>query len=571
VPYSRAIAATAISLALASPATAQTPAYDLLLRNARIVDGSGKPAYRGDLAISGDTIAAIASKIDGGAKRVIDVGGQVLAPGFIDVHNHARVRRGIFQHPTADNFVRQGVTTVIEGPDGSSPVPLAPFLKQLAALPKSLNIGSFIGQGSVRAAVIGRANRPASADEIVKMRALVEQGMRDGALGLSSGLEYVPGAYAPLEEIVELAKAAGRLGGHYQSHIRGEGTSVVTSVGEAIAIAERGGLPAQITHHKMVGRPAWGKSVETLRLIDQARARGLDVTIDQYPYTSAHISAQIPTWALEGTREDALNRLKNPDQRAKVKADIVRRLRLGGAGGDLTKIVILHCQWDSSLDGKSLADVARLRGLRATPEEGSEAVLWLFEQGDCNRIQRDVMSEADVERILKHPATMIASDGEIPLGLGDPHGSPTHPRDYGTFVRVLAVYVRERKLITLEDAVRKMSSFPAQRLGLRDRGSIRVGMKADLMVFDPTRVRDAATFDKPHQYAEGIPLVIVNGEVVFENNGVTPARPGRVLYGPAKDRQLTGKKGISHDRLSACAAGLSESTSAIAANGWRRP
>jgi dihydroorotase/N-acyl-D-amino-acid deacylase len=357
----------------------------------------------------------------------------------------------------------------------------------------------------------------------------------DGAFGLSSGLEYVPGAYAPLEEIVELAKAAGRLGGHYQSHIRGEGMSIIPAVREAIAVGERGGLPAQITHHKMVGRPVWGKSVETLRLIDQARARGLDVTIDQYPYTSAHISAQIPTWVLEGTREDALNRLKNPDQRAKVKADIVRRLRLGGAGGDLTKIVILHCQWDSSLDGKSLADVARLRGYKATPEEGSEAVLWLFEQGDCERMQRDVMSEADVERILRHPATMIASDGEIPLGLGNPHGNPTHPRDYGAFVRVLAVYVRERKLITLEEAVRKMSSFPAQRLGLRDRGSIRAGMKADLVVFDPARVRDAATFDMPHQYAEGVPLVIVNGDVVFENNAMTPARPGRVLYGPAKE------------------------------------
>jgi N-acyl-D-amino-acid deacylase len=516
------------------PGLAQPATYDLVLRNARIVDGSGRPAYRGDVAISGDTIASIAPAITADTRRVIDVGGQALAPGFIDVHNHARTRRGIFQHPTADNFVRQGITTVVEGPDGSSPVPLAPFLRQLAALPKSLNIGAFIGQGSVRTAVLGRVNRPASAEEIDKMRALVEQGMRDGAFGLSSGLEYVPGTYAPLEEIVELAKAAGRLGGHYQSHVRGEGTSVVTAVREAIAVGERGGLPVQITHHKMVGRGAWGKSVETLRLVDQARARGLDVTIDQYPYTSGHLSNQLPAWALEGSREDALNRLKNPDQRARIKADIVRRLRVGGAGGDLTKIVILHCPWDASLDGKNLADVARLRGHKANPEEASEAVLWLFEQGDCERMQRDVMNEADVERILRHPATMIASDGEIPPGLGDPHASPTHPRDYGAFVRVLAVYVRERKVIKLEEAVRKMSALPAQRLGLRDRGSIRPGMKADLMVFDPARVRDAATFDKPHQYADGVPLVIVNGQVVFEAGAMTAARPGQVLFGPAK-------------------------------------
>jgi dihydroorotase/N-acyl-D-amino-acid deacylase len=366
------------------------------------------------------------------------------------------------------------------------------------------------------------------------MRLIVEQGMRDGAFGLSSGLDYVPGTYTSLEEIIELAKVAGRLGGHYQSHIRGEGRSVVTAVREAIAIGKQGGLPVQITHHKVVGRGAWGKSVETLHLVDEARAHGFDVTIDQYPYTSAHISSQLPAWALEGSREEVLSRLRNQDQRAKIRADVVRRLGGGGAGGDLNKIVILHCQWDASLDGKSLADVARLRGYKANPEEASEVELWLFEQGDCVRMQRDVISEADVERILKHPATMIASDGEIPLGLGDLHGSPTHPRDYGAFARVLAVYVRERKVIKLEEAVRKMSTSPAQRLGLRDRGSIRPGMKADLVVFDPARVRDAATFEMPHQYAEGIPLVIVNGQVVFENGAMTAARPGQVLYGPAR-------------------------------------
>jgi N-acyl-D-amino-acid deacylase len=533
--FALGVGVLAIGLALSLAASAQNPRYDLVLRNARIIDGSGGKAYRGDVAIIGDTIVSIAPAIEGRAARVFDVRGQVLAPGFIDVHTHVRLRRGIFEHPTADNYVRQGVTTVIEGPDGSSPVPLAPFLKRLAALSKSLNIGTFIGQGSVRAAVMGRVDRPASPEELDKMRTLVEQGMRDGAFGLSSGLEYVPGTFASLEEIVELAKVAGRLGGHYQSHIRGEGGSVVKAVREAIAVGELGKLPTQITHHKMVGRGTWGKSVETLRLIDGARARGVDVTIDQYPYTSAHGGAQLPAWALEGSREQALERLKNPELRIKAKADLVRRIRLGGAGGDLNKIVISHCGWDPSLDGKSLAEVARLRGYKTDPDDGAEVALWIFEQGDCDRIQRDVMSEADVERILKHPATMIASDGEIPLGLGEPRASPTHPRSYGTFVRVLGVYVRQRKIIALEEAVRKMSSLPAQRLGLRDRGSIQTGMKADLVVFDPARVRDAATYDKPHQYAEGVPLVIVNGEVVFENNAMTSARPGRVLYGPAKE------------------------------------
>jgi N-acyl-D-amino-acid deacylase len=385
----------------------------------------------------------------------------------------------------------------------------------------------------VRNAVMGRVNRRASAEEIDRMRVLVERGMRDGAFGLSSGLDYVPGAYAPLEEIVELAKVAGRLSGHYQSHIRGEGPPVVKAVQEAIAVGELGKLPTQITHHKVLGRASFGKSVDTLRLIDKARARGIDVTIDQYPYTSAHGGADFPVWARAGSREEVLNRVKDPEIRHKVKADLERRIRIGA--GDPSKIVISHCDWDASLDGKSLADLARLRGYKADPEGGAEAALWMFEQGDCDRTQRDVMSEADVERILKHRATMVASDGEIPRGLGDPHAGPTHPRSYGTFVRVLGHYVRERKLLGLEEAVHKMSAMPAQRLGLRDRGLIRADMKADLVVFDPARVRDASTFENPHQYAEGVLLVIVNGQIVVENNAVTAARPGRVLYGPAKE------------------------------------
>jgi dihydroorotase/N-acyl-D-amino-acid deacylase len=274
----------ALWVSFALPASAQLPRYDLVLRNARIVDGSGKSAYRADVAISVDTIAAIAPRIESGATRIIDVGGQVVAPGFIDVHTHVLMRRGIFEHPTADNYVRQGVTTVIEGPDGRSPVPIAPLLRQLSVLPKSVNIGTFIGQGSVRTAVMGQVNRSASPEELDKMRALVERGMRDGAFGLSSGLMYVPGVFTLFAEVVELAKVAGRLGGHYQSHIRNEADRVVEAVREAIAVGEQGGLPTQVTHHKTAGRVNWGRSVETLRLIDEARARGVDATMDQYPY-----------------------------------------------------------------------------------------------------------------------------------------------------------------------------------------------------------------------------------------------------------------------------------------------
>ena len=512
--------------ALTETPSAQNQPYDLLLRNGRIVDGSGSPWYRGDVALKGDTIVRIAPSIEGPATRVIDVGGQVISPGFIDIHTHAR--RGIFVVPTADNYVRQGVTTLMEGPDGGSPVPLKPFLESLEALPKSVNIGSFIGQGSVRSAVIGEVNRRATSVELDKMRALVEQGMKDGAFGLSTGLFYVPGTFTPTEEVIELARVAGRFGGIHVSHMRDEASGVIESVKETIAIGEQGGLPTQVTHHKIIGPANWGRSVDTLRLIDEARARGVDATIDQYPYTASSTSIQaalLPAWAQEGSREATLKRLKDPATRAKIKTESTRIIRNERGGGDPRNIVIASCDWDRSLAGKNLANVTRLRSMEPTVENAAETAMWIVEQGGCSGIFHAI-NEADLERILRHPATMIGSDGEVPVfGKDQPH-----PRSYGTFARVLAVYVREKKTITLEDAVRKMASFPAARLGLLDRGVLRPGMKADIAVFDPARVRDAATFEQPHQYAEGFSLVIVNGQVAFERGAMTAARPGRVLY-----------------------------------------
>jgi len=505
---------------------AQGPAYDLIIRNGRIVDGSGSPWYRGDIAVRGDTIVRIAARISEPATRVIDAAGQVIAPGFVDIHTHAR--GAIFEVPTADNYVRQGVTTLMEGPDGSSPVPLKPWLARLEVLPKSVNIGTFIGQGSVRAAVMGDVNRVPTAPELDKMRALVEQGMKDGAFGLSTGLFYVPGNFSTTSEVVELARVAGRFGGIHISHMREEASGVIDSVKETIAIGEQGGLPTQVTHHKIIGPANWGRSVDTLKLIDEARARGVDATIDQYPYTASSTSIQaalLPAWAQEGGREEILKRLRDPAIRAKIKAETIRIIRNERGGGDPKNIVIARCGWDASLAGKTLADVTRVRGMEPSVENAAEAGLWIVEQGGCSGIFHAI-NEADLERILRHPATMIGSDGEIPIfGKDNPH-----PRSYGTFARVLAVYVRERKTITLEDAVRKMSSFPAGRIGLFDRGLLRVGMKADIAIFDPAKVRDAATFDKPHQYAEGFSAVFVNGQVVFENGSMTTARPGKVLY-----------------------------------------
>lgn len=523
-----ALVTSALSLGLAAQ---PPPAYDLILRNGRIVDGTGAMWYRADLAVRGDTIVAVAPRIEAAAARVIDVAGNVVAPGFIDIHTHAR--RGIFEVPTAPNYVRQGVTTVMEGPDGSSPLPLAPFLAQLEALGKSPNIGSFVGQGSVRTAIIGDVDRKATPEEIGRMSALVEQGMKDGAFGLSTGLFYVPGTFTPTEEVIALARVAGRYGGMHESHQRDDASRVLDSVKETIAIGEQGGLPTQISHHKVIGQANWGQSVETLRLVDEARARGVDVTMDQYPYTASSTSiaaALLPAWALEGGPQQITARLADPTTRAKIKKESAAMIRDERGGGDPRNVQLASCGWDASLAGKTLADVARQRGMEPTIDNAAEATLWIVEQGGCQGIFH-AMSEEDLDRILRHPATMIASDGEVPIfGRANPH-----PRSYGTFARVLAVYVREKHAITLEEAVRKMTSFPAARLGLTDRGILRPGMKADIAVFDPARVRDTATYEQPHQYAEGFSQVIVNGQVAYENGAMTAARPGRVLYGPGRN------------------------------------
>ena len=506
-------------------AAAQPSGYDLVLHNGRIVDGTGSPWYRGDVAITGDTIVAIAPSIDGAAARTIDVHGQVIAPGFIDIHTHAR--RGIFDVPTAPNYVRQGVTTLIEGPDGSSPLPLAPFLARLDALAKTPNIGLFVGQGSVRDAVIGSVDRKATPEEIQKERDLVEQAMKDGAFGLSTGLFYVPGTFTPTEEVIELAKVAGKYGGMHESHQRDEASHLLDSVRETIRIGEEGHLPTQISHAKAMGAASWGKSEEMLRLIDEARARGVDVTLDQYPYTASSTSvaaALMPAWLLEGGNAQTLARLKDPVTRAKAKLEVIERIKNERGGGDPKNVQFASCAFDPSLNGKNLADATHRRDLTETVENAAETAMWIVENGGCSGIFHAI-SEDDIVRILKHPATMIGSDGEIPVfGRANPH-----PRSYGTFARVLGVYVREKRVITLEDAIRKMTSFPAARLRLTDRGVLRPGMKADIAVFDPGVVRDTATYDKPHAYAEGFSVVIVNGRVAFENGAMTNERPGRVL------------------------------------------
>ncbi len=521
---------------------AQEPRYDLIVKNARVVDGTGSPWFRGEIGIRGNQIAAIAQRIDAEASRIIDAANQVVAPGFVDIHVHALGGAvgqppavfPIVEVPTADNYVRQGVTTLISGPDGFSPVPLRPALELIAKTGITPNLGTFIGHGSVRNAVFGSVNRAPDADELARMRTVVREGMRDGAFGLSTGLFYVPATFSKTDEVIELAKVAGSMGGIHISHIRDEELGVEASVRETIAIGEQGGLPTQVTHHKTIGRATWGKTVGTLRQIDEARQRGVDVTLDVYPYPASATSisaALMPTWAQEGSRADVLNRLHDPVTRRRIMVETIRILLDGRGGGDARNVMVSRCDWNSSLAGQRLDDVAVTRGKSRSVEDAADTALWLVENGDCGGIYFAI-SEEDIQRVLKHPASMVASDGQVVLfGRASPH-----PRSYGTFARVLGRYVRELKVLALEEAIRKMTSYPAQRIGLSDRGLLRAGMKADLVIFDPEAVRDMSTFEQPHQYAQGVTTVLINGQVVFENGMMTAARPGQVLHGPGHAR-----------------------------------
>jgi dihydroorotase/N-acyl-D-amino-acid deacylase len=504
--------------------------YDVLITGARVVDGAGGPWFTADVAVSGDSIAAVGRLRGASARVVIDGRGLAVAPGFIDIHTHAS--GNIFTVPTAENYIRQGVTTLMEGNDGASPLPLGSFLDKVAGAHPGVNFGMFVGQGSLRTKVIGLENRNATEEEIARMQEMAREAMRQGAFGLSTGLYYVPGNFTPTEEVIAIARVVGEMGGIHISHMRNEGPQVLESVRETIRIGEEGGLPTQITHHKIMGRREWGRSVETLRLVEEARARGVDVTIDQYPYTasSTGTAALFPRWALDGGNKALLARLEDAATRARIRDEIARNIRENRGAGDPKNVVMAACRFDPSLAGKNLAQITGESGRTPSAENAAEAVITIQQKGGCAAIYHAI-GEEDVERIMRYPFTMIASDGDITiLGKASPH-----PRSYGTFARVLGYYVRERKVLGLEDAVRRMSSIPAARLGLGDRGLVRPGMKADLAVFDPATVADKATFENPHQHAAGVRHVFVNGRAVLLDGELTGGRPGRVLFGPARE------------------------------------
>jgi N-acyl-D-amino-acid deacylase len=527
--------------------------WDLLIQQARVVDGSGAPPFVADVAIRGDTIAQVGGTMAPQARVMIDGAGLTLGPGFIDLHTHSDYT--LLVNPLAESKVHQGVTTEVIGNCGTSPAPLgdeahpiiharmqqqyqldvswrtlAGYLERVAESGIAVNVVPIVGHGTIRSAVMSYAQRPPTTSELTHMQRLVSEAMADGAFGLSTGLVYAPGCYATTDEIVALARVVGQAGGMYFSHIRGESDTVLEAAQEAIAVGERAGVAVQVSHLKTAGRENWEKTPALLGLLDQANARGLDVTGDMYPYTAGATSlgALLPPWVHEGGLAKLLPRLRDEQVRTRIRRDIEQGLdgwwnpvRAAGWSG----VQISRAQQHRSYQGMRLSDIADLR--QQDPLEAALDIL-LAEEGNTG-VVLFMMGEDQVQTILQHGRVMIGSDAgaTAPYGvLGQGH---PHPRAYGTFPRILGTYVRERGVITLEEAIFRMTGLTAWRLGLSDRGLVRPGYKADLVMFDAQQIADQATYDMPHVYPRGIRWVLVNGQVILRDGERLPVLPGRVL------------------------------------------
>lgn len=469
----------------------------LLIRGGNVLDGSGSAARRLDVRIAGDTIAEVAASLAPHSdERVVDASGLTVAPGFIDLHSHAD--RGIEEIPSAESQVRQGITTSVVGQDGGSALPVSDFLEMIDRLHPAINFATAIGHGTVRAAVMGADfRRPATSAEIAAMKVLVERGMRDGAVGLSSGTEYDPGFYAEPGEIQALAKVVAPFGGYYASHVRDEEDSVLAAWREVIDVGRAAGIPVHISHAKLASSSVWGKAPAALALLDSAERDGVRVTADWYPYTywSSSIYVVIPD--------------RDFDNRAKWEKGLAD---IGGAGN----ILVTSYRPDSSVQGKTIAEIARLRAT----DPISTIIDMIHTAGPDIGIIATAMDERDLNTIFADPRVMICSDGS-PIG--------SHPRAFGAFPRVLGEFVRKRRVVPLPEAIAKMTSRPAKLLGLSDRGSIAAGKKADLVIFDPARVADRGTKLEPARHPTGIEYVVVNGELVLDGGRMTAARPGQPL------------------------------------------
>lgn len=497
---------------------------DILIKNGKIIDGSGNNWYYGDIAVKDGKIVRIGKSLAYTANQTIHANGLIIAPGFIDVHTH--IEGDEARNPTADNFIYDGVTTVIAGNCGASNVDIGKYLKWIDSIHLSVNVASLIGHNDVRKEVMGRANRDASSEELIQMQALVEKAMKDGAVGISTGLIYIPGTYSKTPEIVELAKIASRYNGVYASHMRDEGDKVTDAINEAITIGREANIPVEISHFKLSGQQNWGRSKETISMVANAREEGLDVTIDQYPYTasSTSISTLLPDDILADGQDSIVARLKNPAIKKRVMNEMLTRLKKRKLK-HFSYAVVASYKPDSSYNGKSIEEINLMMGRKHKVKEEAQTIIDIMINGGASAVFHG-MGEEDVKRIMQYPFNMFASDASIRVfNQGVPH-----PRGYGTNARVLGKYVREEKVISLEEAIRKMTSLPAQKFQLKDRGLLKEGMAADIVIFDDKQVSDQATYKSPHAYSKGFHYVLVNGRLTADHGKHIGARAGKALY-----------------------------------------
>jgi N-acyl-D-amino-acid deacylase len=520
----KSLIALVFSCAFFIQVNAQQP--ELLITNARILDGTGNSWFWGSIFISGGKISRIERVREPEGQRdnvrVINANGLIACPGFIDVHAH--IESNIFDKPTADNYIFDGVTSVVTGNCGSSFSDISEYFRKMDSMTTSINIASLAGHNTIRSQAMGMGNRQASPEEMKKMEELMTKAMKDGAVGLSTGLIYLPGTFANTDEVVNLAKVASTYGGVYATHMRNEGLKVTDAITEALTIGKQANLPVQISHFKVSGPANWGKSTTTLNMIKQARLEGYDVTIDQYPYTasSTNLATQVPDWALDGGLDSLRVRIKDPKTREAIKKQM-KENKEEGKNKNFSFAVVAFYASDTTLNGMNISQITKLKGRKVKLMNEAETILQMLEKGNAQMVYHS-MNEEDVKYFQAYPFNMPAADGSTQTGRGVPH-----PRSYGTNARFLARYVRDMKVTTMEDGIRRMTSLPAQKFGLKDRGMLKEGMAADILILDENKVQDMATFEKPHQYSVGISYVIVNGKIVVDDSKHTGVRSGRSL------------------------------------------
>ncbi len=527
--------ATLILLLGASAHEVHAQMVDLLIRNARVIDGTGSPWFVSDIAVDNGRIAAMGIDLDIEADQTIDAAGRVVTPGFIDVHTHAESsgrQGGLERIPRADNFLLDGVTTIVTGNCGGSETDIGEWSRSLTAL--GINVATLVGHNSIRRAVMGLDDRQPTNQELEQMQAIVEKAMQDGAVGISTGLLYVPGTYAETDEVVSLAEVAAQYGGIYTSHIREQGAKLHESINEAVAVGREARMPVQISHFKVKGRTRWGTIGEAIALVEEHRANGVDVLIDVYPYerASTNLGVNLPRWAVGGETDEIAARIDDPANRERIVAEMKEMLADQGYD-DYSFATVAQYAPNPEWNGKTISEINVLTGREPTVDNEIATILDMMCAGGAagNAYGASMiyhyMSLEDVDTILSYPNAIVASDGEVvAFGVGQPH-----PRSYGTNARVLADFVRKRGLLKLADAIRRMTSLPARTFGFHSRGIIRPGFVADLVVFDPEKVTDKATFAEPHQYSEGFDYVLVNGKMAVANGELTDERSGEFVRG----------------------------------------